>query len=116
MQQRFLGQAKSLVGTTLLGLGIFLQYEHLDRAAVQLSHLFRTASGEALGVLPTAILAISRVLQSYASNNQCFLHDLLLYILVLSWPLLLVVVGTVLSRDILAENGNPLSKHGCRGC
>ncbi len=43
MQQTF-GRTKSIAGTALIGLGIFVFYENLHQATTQLSHL--------LGVIP----------------------------------------------------------------
>ena len=57
MQQTFFGRAKSLAGAALVGLGIFIFHGNLDRAATEWSHLLSTTPGEALGVLPTVILA-----------------------------------------------------------
>jgi hypothetical protein len=62
MRQTFFGLAKSISAVVLVGLGIFLLHENLDRAATQLSHLLGTIPGKALGVLPTVILAAPRVL------------------------------------------------------
>ena len=100
MQQTF-GRTKSIAGTALIGLGIFVFYENLHQAATQLSHLL--VPREALGVLPTVILAASRVLQAYGDHPQS-LPGCLLHMLASSWPLLLVIVGMVLSRDCSADN------------
>jgi len=67
MQQRFVGRVKSIAGTALIGLGVFVFYENLHQAATQLSHLLAIPR-EALGVVPTVILAASRVLQAYGTN------------------------------------------------
>jgi hypothetical protein len=112
MQQTFFGPAKSIAGAALVGIGIFTFYEDLERAATQLSHLLGTNPGEGLGVLPTVILATSRVLQAYASDHQRFLQGFLQHMLISSWPLLLVMVGMVLSGDAFAD-GNALPKRDC---
>jgi len=108
------GRAKSLAGAALVGLGIFIFHRNLDRAAAQWSNLLSTPHGEALGVLPTVILAAPRVLQAYGADHHRFLQGLLRHIFVSCWPLLLVVVGTVLSRDTLTEDVNALPKKDCR--
>jgi hypothetical protein len=64
-------------------------------------------------VLPTIILAASRVLQAHAADHQRFLQGFLQHMLVSSWPLLLVMVGTVLSRDAFTDNVDPLPKKDC---
>lgn len=112
MQQKFFGRAKSIAGAVLVGLGIFIFYENLDRAATQLSLLLGTIPGEALGVMPVT-LAASRVLQAYAADHQRFLQGFLQQVLVSCWPLLLVMVGTLLSRDAFTDNVNSLPKKDC---
>jgi len=113
MRQTF-GRAKSLAGAALVGLGIFIFQGNLDRAATQWRHLLSATHGEALGVLPTVILAAPRVLQAYGADHHRFLHGLLRDIFVSFWPLLLVIVGTVLSRDTFTEDVNALPKKDCR--
>ena len=114
MQQTFFGRAKSLAGAALVGLGIFIFHGNLDRAATEWSHLLSSTPGEALGVLPTVILATPRVLQAYGADHQQFLQGFLRHIFVSCWPLLLVIVGTVLSRDTFTDNVNALPKKDCR--
>ena len=105
MQQTF-GRTKSIAGTALIGLGIFVFYENLHQATTQLSHLL--VPREALGVLPTVILAASRVLQAYGADHPQSLPGCLVHMLASSWPLLLVIVGTALSRDSSTDNINAL--------
>jgi hypothetical protein len=113
MQQTFFGRAKSLAGPALVGLGIFIFHGNLDRAATEWTHLLSTTPGEAPGVLPAVILAAPRILQAYAADHQRFLQGFLRHIFVSCWPLLLVIVGTVLSRDIFTEDVNALPKKDC---
>jgi hypothetical protein len=114
MQQTFFARAKSLAGAALIGLGIFIFHGSLDRAATEWNHLLSSTPGEALGVLPTVILAAPRVLQAYAADHQRFLQGFLRHIFVSCWPLLLVLVGMVLSRDTFADDVNVLPKKDCR--
>jgi hypothetical protein len=109
MQHTFFGRAKSIAGAAFVGLGVFIFYENLGQAATQLSHFLGIIPRGALGVLPV-VLAASRVLQAYAADHQRFLQSFLQHMLVSSWPLLLVVVGVVLSRDISTDNVNALPK------
>ena len=113
MQQTFLGRAKSLAGAALVGLGIFILQGNLDRAATQWRHLLSTTHGEALGVLPTVILAAPRILQAYAADHQRFVRGFLRDIFVSYWPLLLVAVGTVLLRDTCMGDVNALPEKDC---
>jgi hypothetical protein len=113
VQQTFCGSAKSIAGAVLAGVGIFIFYENLHRAATQLRHLLGTIPAEALGVLPAVILAAPRVLQAYAADHQRFVEGLLQQMLLSCWPLLLVMVGTVLSRKACADRVNTLPKRDC---
>jgi len=113
MQQTFFGRAKSIAGAALVGLGIFTLHENLEGAATQLSHLLDTASAETLGIQPRVLLAGTQLLQAYASDRQRFLQSLFQHILIILWPLLLVVAGTVLSRDAFTNDVNALPKKDC---
>jgi hypothetical protein len=106
MQPTFFGRAKSIAGAGLIGLGSFVLYENLDRVPHDLSRLLGAPPVEADRLLPGLILAGSRILQAYGANHQCFLETLLLHALVSSWPLLLVAVGAVLSRESVAGDAN----------
>ena len=110
VQQTLVRRAKSIAGTVLTGMGILVFYENLHQAAAQFSHLLGVNPGEATGVLPTAILAAYRVLQTYGADHARLLQGCLLHMLASSWPLLLVIAGKVLLRDCSADNANPSSK------
>jgi hypothetical protein len=112
MQDRFLGRAKSITGATLIGLGIFVLYENLDQAAIQLSQVLGIP-GNTFGMLPTVILAALRVLQAYAVDHQRFVADLSQHALATFWPLLLVIAGTVLSRDAFPGDADTITKKDC---
>jgi hypothetical protein len=98
--------SKAIAGAALVGFGMFILYENTAGAVAWLSHFLGANSSEALGVLPAVILAVSQVLQANAANRHCFLQGFLEHMLVSSWPLLLVVVGTVLSRETFTDNVN----------
>jgi hypothetical protein len=109
MQHTFLGRAKSIAGAVFIGLGVFVLYENLDRAASQLNCLFGP-SGKTLGILPTVIMAALRVLQVYASDHQRFVQGLFQHVLVTLWPLLLVIAGTILSQDAFPGDAGAVTK------
>ena len=94
----------AIAGGALVGLGLHILSGSLDTAADQLRRLLGNTAGDALGVLPSVILASSQAAQAYALDHhgflQCFLRMLLSF-----WPLLLVVVGTVLLWDVFADQG-----------
>ena len=91
--------SSSIAGAALVGLGAFILYENLAEAIARLSHFLGANSCDGLGILPAVVLAASRLVQSYAAGHQRFLHGFLQQMLIACWPLLLVMVGTVLSRD-----------------
>jgi len=111
MHQTFFRRAKSIAGTLLAGLGILVFYENLHQAANHLSHLLGTIPAEAPGESPS--LALLQVLQVYAADHQHFSQVLLLHTVASFWPLLLVLVGTVLSRDNFTDDVNAHPKKDC---
>ncbi|PYX61140.1 MAG: hypothetical protein DMG73_04645 [Acidobacteria bacterium] len=115
---------RSIAGGTLVGLGLHILFGNLDRAAAPLRHILGTTAGEALGVLPSVVLAASQAVQAYGFHHQSFLQDVL-RILVPFWPLLLVIVGMILLRDVFTDQVKSLptpTKYfqnkdtGCRFC
>jgi hypothetical protein len=101
-----LGGVKSIVGTALLMLGTFILYENLSGAVARLSHMLENSS-ESLGVVPAVVLAASQPVHAYAVDHHRFLQGLFQQVLVSSWPLLLIIFGSVLSKDTFREQ----SKH-----
>jgi hypothetical protein len=93
---------RPLMGCALLGLGLHILFGNLDRTAAQLSHSLGASGGQALGALPSLVLATSQAVKAYALDHRGFWLALL-RLLVSFWPLLLVVVGTILLRDAVTE-------------
>jgi hypothetical protein len=110
MRQTF-GCPKSIAGAALIALGTLIFCENLNRAATQLSHLLGAIPR--IGILPAVILAAPRVLQAYAADHHLLLVGLLRHMLLLCWPLLLVIAGTVLSPDVFRDDVNPLRRKNC---
>jgi hypothetical protein len=86
---------------------MFTFYENLAVAGAWLTHLIGASSSEALGVLPALILTVSQVVQAHVADHPRFLQCFLEHTLLSSWPLLLVMVGTRLSRDTFTDNRVP---------
>jgi hypothetical protein len=105
---------RSIAGAALVGFGMFILYENLAGAVAWLSHVRGANNFGALGVLPAFLLAVSQVLPAHTANHEHFLQASLQHMLVSSWPLLLVMAGTVLSRDTVSDNVNTVQKkdHG----
>jgi hypothetical protein len=100
----------AIAGGALVGLGLHILSGNLDTAGDPLRHLLGNPGGDALGVVPSVVLASSQAAQAYALDHhgflQCFLRMLLSF-----WPLLLVVVGTVLLWDVFADKGKKHHRH-----
>jgi hypothetical protein len=111
MRRRCFENAKSIAGAALVAVGTFILYEHIARGAAGLGHV-SGISGGALGVLPAMIFAASRVVRFHAADQQHFLRDVVEQAFISSWPLVLVVVGAVLSRDGVGDEGDAL-KNNC---
>ncbi|HSZ03162.1 MAG TPA: hypothetical protein VK788_26955 [Terriglobales bacterium] len=102
---------KSIAGAAFVGFGMFILYENLASAVAWLSNVRGANNFEVLGVLPAFILAVSQVLPAHAANHQHLLQSFLLqHLLVSSWPLLLVLAGTVLSRDDFTDDAKAVQK------
>jgi hypothetical protein len=99
MQREICRWVRSIMGTVLLGLGTFVLYESLTRSAARLSRLLRAAPPEAPAKLPILVIAAVRVCQAIPADQQWLLHSLFRPMLVMSGTLLLVTVGTILSRE-----------------
>jgi len=102
-QQTIFRTSKSIAGAILVGLGMFILYENVAGAV---SHVLEANRSDAVGVLPAAFLALAQAVETYAVNHQRFFDALFQQTLVSSWPLLLVIFGTVLSRDALINGRN----------
>ena len=98
---------RSIAGGALVGLGLHILSGNVGRVAAQLRHVVGPhfggpTAGQTLGVLPSAVLASSQAAQAYAFDHQGFLLSLL-QMLVSFWPLLLVIVGTILLRGAFTD-------------
>ena len=103
------GSSRFTAGTALIGSGMFLLYENLAGAVASLSHAVAPGTSETLRVPSAVMLAVSRILDAYAGDHQCFVRNFLLHMLISSWPLVLVMIGTVLSLE-RSERGQNNSK------
>ena len=86
----------SIAGTGLIGLGTFFLYEDAAGLLARLTHLLDAHGAKALGTLPAVALSTWQV---YGADYSRFLEDLLVWVWIASWPWLLVLGGTILSRS-----------------
>jgi hypothetical protein len=103
-QQTAFRRAKSMAGAALIGYGFFALHQNLAAAILQLRMVLDANGSEAFGVPSAVIQAISQISQAYAADQRGFLEGFLLLVLISFWPLLLVMVGTLLSRDSLMDD------------
>jgi len=107
MRQTIFGRAKSIASAALLGFGIFIPYETL-----QTSHLLGTTPGSTPGALPVFLAAL-QTLQASAPNQQWFLQGFFQHLLASLWPLMLIIVGMVLSQDNVTDSVSAFPKKDC---
>ncbi len=93
---------RSIAGGALVGLGLHVLMGSVGRVESQWNHLLGAKADGALGLLPSAVLAASEAVQSYACDHQTFVLGLAKALLSL-WPLLLIAGGTILLHDALAD-------------
>ena len=93
---------KSICGGAFVGLGLHILSGNLSWDAVQLRRLLDIPAADTLGLLPSIAIATSQATKTYALDHAMF-QDGLLHILASLWPLLLVIVGTVLLRNALTD-------------
>lgn len=98
-----------MAGLVLAGVGCLILGVNLDRMFAECCQVLGISHGatgeESLGILP-AVLAVTHVLQAYATDHRRFLESVLQHFLASFWPLLLVIAGTVLWRE--SGDCNPL--------
>jgi hypothetical protein len=89
----------SIAGAILLALGFLILFANLDAVAAQIANAAGVSGEQTLGMLPALVLATSHALQAYAFDHARFVSGLL-QILVSFWPLILIILGAVLLRDV----------------
>ncbi len=97
-RRTILWSTKSIAGTAILLLGTFILYQNAAGAAARVNRTLKNGS-QAFGVVPTVVLAASQPAGAYAVDHRRFLESLFHQALSSLWPLLLVIFGSVLSRD-----------------
>jgi hypothetical protein len=101
-RRTILRSAKSIAGTAILMLGMFILYQNVAGGAARVSHALTNGS-QAFGVVPTVVLAASQPARAYAADHHRFLQSLFHQALSSFWPLLLVIFGSVLSRETFRD-------------
>jgi hypothetical protein len=96
-RRRILPNLKSIAGVILIGLGLVVLYGNLADTIARSSGLvdLGTDATQTFGVITVVGLGVSRLFQCYLLDRSGFLRGVC-GILILFWPLLFVVAGTVL--------------------
>lgn len=99
---------KSIAGASFLALGFVMLFANLDGVAASLCNVAGIPVHEAPGILPALGLAALHAAQSYAFDHQGFLSSLL-QILVSFWPVILILLGALLLREVFlgSVSGRP---------
>ena len=93
MRSTFFRCPRFIAGMVLMATGTVILYENLVEAFAHLSHVLGAHGSSAIGVVPAFALAVS-------VDQQPILQGVLQQLAILSWPLLFVIFGTLLSRDV----------------
>ncbi len=91
---------KSIAGASLIALGLVILFANLDGVAASVSNFAGAPVHEVLGVLPALGLAALHATQAYAFDPERFISGFVKN-LVSFWPMILILVGAALLRDVL---------------
>jgi hypothetical protein len=90
---------KSIAGAFLLALGLLILSANLDGIAACTSSFAGISAPQEPGVFPALSLAALHAAQTYTFDHGRFLSSLL-RILVSFWPMILILAGVLLLRDL----------------
>jgi ascorbate-specific PTS system EIIC-type component UlaA len=90
---------KSTAGAFLLGVGLLILSANLDEIGACMSAFAGISAHQAPEVFPALSLAALHAAQTYAFDHARFLSSLL-RILVSFWPMILILAGVLLLRDV----------------
>lgn len=97
-QRRKFRSLKAIAGATLVGLGLFILYGDLTGAVAGVEAVLRANGSAALGIVSAFVLSVSHTPQAFTTRHYGII-PCLLHFWVTCWPLLLVRVGTSLTRE-----------------
>jgi len=94
---------KSIAGASFIALGMVILFANLDGIAASLGNCTGIYVHEAVGILPVLGFAALHAAQTYAFDHAGFLSSLL-QILVSFWPVIPILVGALLLRDVFRRS------------
>jgi hypothetical protein len=89
----------SVAGALLLALGFLILFSNLDAAAAQLANAAGASAEHGMEMFPALVLAVLHGLRAYVFDHARFLAGLRQF-LVSFWPLILILTGALLLRDV----------------
>ncbi len=90
---------KSIAGAFLLAIGLLILSANLEGIAACVSSFASISAPQEPGIFPALTLAALHAAQTYAFDHARFLSSLL-RILVSFWPMILILAGVLLLRDV----------------
>jgi hypothetical protein len=100
---------RSIAGPAVLGIGLFILYHNVGGVVVCASHVLLHHSSS-LGTVPALILALAQILKCHSVSMPSSSNGLVEHAVLSSWPLLLVVVGTLLSGEEVVDSAAPVGE------
>ena len=101
---------KSIAGASFIALGLVILFTNLDGVAASLSNCAGILIHETFGILPALGLAALHAAQTYVFDHAAFLSNLL-QILVSFWPVILILAGALLLRDVFRRSFSGRGAH-----
>jgi uncharacterized membrane protein YqgA involved in biofilm formation len=103
----------SIAGIAFLGTGIFVLHQEVAGMVARLKLVLGANGSEALGVPPAVVQAVSAALRDSGADHHRLMQGLVQHALLSCWPLVLVMVGTVLSGEtFVGRVDTPSEKDG----
>jgi hypothetical protein len=108
IKNTILERSRATAGIVLVALGAWILYTRLDWAATHLNDLLTIR--DASGTLGAFLVAGNRAIQGCAGCHHGILFIVIKQVLLTFWPLMLVLVGTILSPDAFRNSSTAARK------
>ena len=107
-----LRNSRLTVGAALVGFGMLILWQHLDRAGASLSRVMEVKTFHSLGLIAISILLASEFLKAYAMSHHSLVQVIFHQLAVSCWPLCLIRAGAFLAREQPWNNQTCRNKSG----
>lgn len=102
---------RSVAGVALLGAGAYFLRENLDQAASRFQDFLGLKEGP--GLVTALTVAATRGWQAYTFDRPEFVHHAVLFTLASFRPLVLIVRGAFLTRNIFTDDCGQVLETDC---